>query len=807
MANAILPPILAGPMLRRADGDGVSVWLALNDDSAVQVALFDTPQPAPSAVPLAESAWITPYTLDTPLHLALVTVTTPLVAGKLYYYDVRIADAAGDTNLAALGLLTLTTGALGYDQGWLPGFTLPGTTPEKLVIVHGSCRKPHGPGLDALAYLDPLLEKHRGDLSKRPQQLVLTGDQIYADDVAAQMLEVVLELTTRLFPNRKEQLPVGPQVFTADRRNFPPDRRQDLIAMRAGLTTTEGRSHLLSFQEFCAMYLLAWSPDVWPTDPLPAWSDQSGMPASDLEVLLSPKPDAERQGVFDDEAHRLLGYRDALAAIRRVLANIPTYMIFDDHEITDDWYLNGQWCTNVLTTELGRAVIRNGLAAYTLFQAWGNDPKYFATDPDGFDVHHSARTLFPITDHTAKATEIAHFDELLGLGKIATPGTPAPVARWHYEVSGSAHRLLVLDTRTHRGFDPLSPVGHPALIDAASMSAMLTTVVNPPPITIVVSPAPVLGVALMESVLQKGMETWEDINNGAGAGAIAWDAEAWAANAEGFEALLKALLPLLPNLVVLSGDVHYSFSTWLTYWKRNPQTNARDLKGRIVQLTSSSLKNHSTTAYGFLSSVGGDVAFANHLTVVARFGWDPPPPTITSFGPTILPTFHEGRLVDKPHVWHSIAGVAGMALPKWWKLFSFPPTTLASRDSDWSWRWHLAFDTRDDDVSATDPRPGSVGPQPLPADGFFDDMYVAVVLRHLWQLVSGAPRSIYWPTSFGWITFDNDGSGHLAVRHAQIALDRAFEFAGVDIVAGDLIAPVAHVIPLTGFTEVPPTWP
>ena len=28
---------------------------------------------------------------------------------------------------------------------------------------------------------------------------------------------------------------------------------------------------------------------------------------------------------------------------RRVLANIPTYMAFDDHEITDDWNLDKKW--------------------------------------------------------------------------------------------------------------------------------------------------------------------------------------------------------------------------------------------------------------------------------------------------------------------------------------------------------------------------------------------------------------------------------------------------------------------------------
>ena len=49
-------------------------------------------------------------------------------------------------------------------------------------------------------------------------------------------------------------------------------------------------------------------------------------------------------------------------------------MIFDDHEVADDWNLNGRWVTRVYGREWGRFIVRNGLAAYTLMQAWGNDP-------------------------------------------------------------------------------------------------------------------------------------------------------------------------------------------------------------------------------------------------------------------------------------------------------------------------------------------------------------------------------------------------------------------------------------------------
>src|SRR5205085_4890151 len=65
--------------------------------------------------------------------------------------------------------------------------------------------------------------------------------------------------------------------------------------------------------------------------------------------------------------------------VRRALANIPVLTICDDHEVTDDWFITGAWRARVLGSSLGRAIIRNALLAYVMFQAWGNTPEAFAT--------------------------------------------------------------------------------------------------------------------------------------------------------------------------------------------------------------------------------------------------------------------------------------------------------------------------------------------------------------------------------------------------------------------------------------------
>jgi hypothetical protein len=44
---------------------------------------------------------------------------------------------------------------------------------------------------------------------------------------------------------------------------------------------------------------------------------------------------------FRDDKRKLDGFRREVAKVRRVMANVPTYMICDDHDVTDDWFMTG----------------------------------------------------------------------------------------------------------------------------------------------------------------------------------------------------------------------------------------------------------------------------------------------------------------------------------------------------------------------------------------------------------------------------------------------------------------------------------
>lgn len=109
------------------------------------------------------------------------------------FFDNKNEPAKNGMRLSDLGLLAVESSIAYNDQILstpgvpLPTFFLPGknnTATTQSILLHGSCRKLHGDGEDCLASADELIATSVEDVNKRPRALFLTGDQIYADDVA-----------------------------------------------------------------------------------------------------------------------------------------------------------------------------------------------------------------------------------------------------------------------------------------------------------------------------------------------------------------------------------------------------------------------------------------------------------------------------------------------------------------------------------------------------------------------------------------------------------------------------------------------
>ncbi|PRC42812.1 phosphodiesterase [Mycobacterium sp. ITM-2017-0098] len=69
--------------------------------------------------------------------------------------------------------------------------------------------------------------------------------------------------------------------------------------------------------------------------------------------------------------------------IRWILSTLPTAMIFDDHDIRDDWNTSAAWRAEVNQLPWWRDRIRAGLASYWVYQHLGNlSPTELAADED-----------------------------------------------------------------------------------------------------------------------------------------------------------------------------------------------------------------------------------------------------------------------------------------------------------------------------------------------------------------------------------------------------------------------------------------
>jgi hypothetical protein len=465
--------------VRRVEPNRAAFWAATSEPSTVTATVWSGQQTSTGAgrVQSGDAVAATGTASTKPfgarLHLATVVAeaTTVLPPGQLFAYDLSFQGQGEPQGLRDLGLLKDEVEAdratsrvdpnaplqiaLGYALDRLPTFVTAPAALEHLILAQASCRKTNGEGPDAMAYFDEEIQENLSDPLARPHQLFLTGDQIYADEVGTALLPMLAGLAADLV-GFTERLPLGANEVDATIANLPALRRERVVRELARFTTTSGENHLLTFGEFAAMYLCAWSPRVWR-----ALADADGafVPASGVETnhltnweacfdgQTSKWKEAKAQP-FAEEKRRVEVFRAAVPRVARALANVATYMIFDDHEVTDDWYLSKRWRSRVLTAPLGRAIMRSALGAYTVFQGWGNDPAAF-THSGAAPPSDNENLLTAVQDAMASGPSLStavrdRFDTLLGL----TEPLKDPKVVFHYSVPGPLHLVRVLDTRT-----------------------------------------------------------------------------------------------------------------------------------------------------------------------------------------------------------------------------------------------------------------------------------------------------------------------------------------------------------------------
>ncbi|MEA5565879.1 PhoD-like phosphatase [Anabaena sp. UHCC 0399] len=597
-----LPMILVGPILKHTEPESVTVLMALKQSCQVEIKVYHTTDYGESLENYLLVGRRSTVALGKHLHVIAITAVSAngesLTNDSIYAYDFQftLADQTVLTLEQALSSNRFPHVSISYFAHQKPTFVLPPNHLEDLHIVHASCRKPHGHGFDALPILDGLIataKQTRDDLRSlgehRPHQLFLTGDQIYGDDVAAPFLWCASRLGDALL-GWEEQLPIG-QVYRTP-KELPPGDRAQVATEDAGFTAglhnkpEKVSSHLFSLGEYYAAYILSWSPVCWP-DAFPK------------AHRVTNKRHAIKY--WNKSVKYLRQYIQTLPQVRRALANIPTYTIFDDHDVSDDWNLNQAWCLRVLGNPLGRRVVQNALLAYAVFQAWGNTPRQFVANSSGEKllVAANAWSNSQGTDQDAQEaiaryvgipTTDPHTDLpnlMLEDGVFILERDPQ-VLTWHYTIKSHCHEVIVLDTRTWRGYPAdKKPIAPPMLLCPRAMNQQLLqplqqTADNHHLTTFVIAPTNVFGLQVIDWIHHWQLKREQVFSTDVG--------DAWNINFPALAKLLNIFCEQREKLVILSGDIHYSCTARLSYAK----TLNSQKQSVLVQLTSSALKNEET---------------------------------------------------------------------------------------------------------------------------------------------------------------------------------------------------------------------
>jgi phosphodiesterase/alkaline phosphatase D-like protein len=464
------PVLVLGPLLRYVGETAATIWV--ETDRACQVRILDH-----------EVA-----TFEVAGHHYALAVIEGLQPGQAYEYQVRLDG----------------TVCWPEPDTPFPGSVIRTLDPDRpLHLPFGSCRiaelnrprwqrgrgeKDHG--ADALGAL--ALDLLDAPLERRPDIMLLIGDQVYADEIGP---------ATREFIRKRR----GPSAFpkTTQPKSAPP------------------KGEVADFAEYCFLYREAWS---------------------------GP-------------------------AVRWLLSVVPTAMIFDDHDVHDDWNTSAAWRRDFLAKPWWRNRIDGAYMSYWIYQHLGNlTPEDLAKDELFRQVREASDAAALLRDFAQRADE-----------------SPEGI-QWSFRRTFGRVRLVVIDSRSGRVLDDghgQPRVAGPArretgrelrqMVSDTEWQWVTESVAGDWDHVMLASSLPVL--------LARGIHDLEAWNEAVAAGAWgrrfiplgeairrAGDLEHWAAfgrSFTAFEQLITGLAtgaqgPAPASVTLLGGDVHHSYLAEVT---------------------------------------------------------------------------------------------------------------------------------------------------------------------------------------------------------------------------------------------------
>ena len=303
-------------------------------------------------------------------------------------------------------------------------------------------------------------------------------------------------------------------------------------------------------------------------------------------------------------------------ANRWLLSTLPSTMIFDDHDIRDDWNTSASWREEMEQTEWWHGRIVAGLASYWVYQHLGNmSAKERADDEiwqrvashDGPDELDLTEVLDSFADRVDKEPESY---------------------RWSYSRDINGSRLVVVDSRAARVLEH----DDRQMLDEGEMAWLDTQLTGDVDHLFIGTSLPFLlppGLQHLEAFSEAlthgawgraGRRIGEKLRQGV-------DLEHWGAFQESFRKVAEMVVQVAagergraPRTVTfLSGDVHHSYVSEVTRLHRRDR---RKLQSRVLQVVCSPIRNPlphwmrfltAVLAYGVAGAVGALAARSTHV--------------------------------------------------------------------------------------------------------------------------------------------------------------------------------------------------
>jgi hypothetical protein len=273
--------------------------------------------------------------------------------------------------------------------------------------------------------------------------------------------------------------------------------------------------------------------------------------------------------------------------VRWLLSTVPTSMIFDDHDVRDDWNTSAAWRRDMQATDWWQERVVGALSSYWVYQHLGNlAPDQLATDPTYQKVRSAGVDAEPLLREYATMAD--------------READGAKGARWSYRRDFGPVRLVMIDSRCGRILD----AGERSMIGVDEFDWITDQVRGDYDHLLIGTSMPWLLARALHD-----LESWNEVLADGARGRLvarwseklrrAGDLEHWAAFGRSFDALADLIADVgrgarvgsepgagsAPATVcVLSGDVHHAYVARASF--------DSELVSRVYQLTCSPLHNY-----------------------------------------------------------------------------------------------------------------------------------------------------------------------------------------------------------------------